>query len=329
MLDFLYIKHDNKERSNLSIVYPAFVVTKSSDLMTRGRDFYAVWDPDKSMWSTDEDDVTRMVDNELDEWVKNHRDILLKYVTVKYMWDSSSGSKAAWHNYVQRLQRDNYVQLDSKLIFKSQKTTKLDYATKRLNYDIAPGKIDCYEKLMSTLYDPSERTKLEWAVGSIISGDSKKIQKFIVLYGSAGTGKGTFLEHVVEKLFPGYCASFEAKALTSRNNQFALESFKSNPLVAIQQDGDLSNIADNTKLNSIVSHEKMVVNEKFKSQYESRFHSFLFMGTNEPVYITGSKSGLNRRLIDVRPSGRKLDPDEYDRIIGGIGSELGAIADHC
>ena len=44
-------------------------------------------------------------------------------------------------------------------------------------------------KKISTLYDPEERQKLEWAIGAIISGDSKKIQKFIVLYGAAGTGK--------------------------------------------------------------------------------------------------------------------------------------------
>ena len=33
-------------------------------------------------------------------------------------------------------------------------------------------------------------------------------------------------------------------------NSFALEAFKSNPMVAIQHDGDLSRIEDNTRLNS-------------------------------------------------------------------------------
>lgn len=57
------------------------------------------------------------------------------------------------------------------------------------------------------------------------------------------------------------------KALGSSSNAFALEAFKTNPLVAIQHDGDLSRIEDNTRLNSLVSHELMTVNEKFKSTY--------------------------------------------------------------
>lgn len=38
----------------------------------------------------------------------------------------------------------------------------------------------------------------------------------------------------------------------SANNSFALEAFKANPLIAIQHDGDLSKIEDNTRLNSLV-----------------------------------------------------------------------------
>ena len=38
----------------------------------------------------------------------------------------------------------------------------------------------------------------------------------------------------------------------------------------------------------------------------ARSNAFLFMGTNKPVKITDAKSGIIRRLIDVRPSGNKL-----------------------
>ena len=115
----------------------------------------------------------------------------------------------------------------------------------------------------------------------------------------------------------------------SSNNSFALEAFKSNPLVAIQHDGDLSKIEDNTKLNSLVSHELMTINEKFKSTYENRFKCFLFMGTNKPVKITDGKSGLLRRLIDVHPSGQKLPVREYKKLVSQIPFELGGIAWHC
>ena len=122
---------------------------------------------------------------------------------------------------------------------------------------------------------------------------------------------------------------FDAKALGSASNAFALEAFKSNPLVAIQHDGDLSRIEDNTRLNSLVSHEIMTVNEKFRPTYSNQFKAFLFMGTNKPVKITDAKSGLLRRLIDVSPSGEKLSPKEYKVVTKQIAFELGAIAYHC
>ena len=53
------------------------------------------------------------------------------------------------------------------------------------------------------------------------------------------------------------------------------------------------------------------------------------MGTNKPVKITDAKSGLIRRLIDVSPSGNKLNPKEYKTIVKQVGFELGAIAYHC
>ena len=178
------------------------------------------------------------------------------------------------------------------------------------------------------MYDEEERHKIEWAIGSIVTGDSKKIQKFMVFYGEAGTGKSTIL-NVIEKLFQGYHTVFDAKALGSSNNAFALEAFKSNPLVAIQHDGDLSRIEDNTRLNSLVSHETMPINEKFKGLYNAHFICFLFMGTNRPVKITDGKSGLLRRLIDVSPSGNKLSIREYKKVVKQVEFELGAIAYHC
>ena len=73
----------------------------------------------------------------------------------------------------------------------------------------------------------------------------------------------------------------------------------------------------------------MTINEKFKSTYANRFKCFLFMGTNKPVKITDGKSGLIRRLIDVHPSGNKLDTREYKTCMKQIPFELGAIASHC
>lgn len=328
MVDFLIISTRPTKRGVIEI-YPRFrTYPKSSDLMTRGGDFYAIWDEEAGLWSTDESVALRLIDQELDKYAKENRNKFDGDVRVLHMWDSEAGMIDSWHKYCQKQIRDSYHMLDEKLIFTNTGTNKTDYASKRLDYPLEPGDISAYDKLIGTLYTPEERHKIEWAIGSIVTGDSKSLQKFMVLYGAAGTGKSTILG-IIEKLFKGYYAVFDAKALGSNGSQFALEAFRDNPLVAIQHDGDLSRIEDNTRLNSLVSHEKMVVNEKYTKGYTNNFKCFLFMGTNKPVKITDAKSGLIRRLIDVSPSGNKLDPKEYKRVVKQIDFELGAIAHHC
>lgn len=327
MLDFMMIATRTVKKT-VTEIYPKFIIKKSKDLMIRGGDFYAVWVDELGLWSTDENDAIQMIDREL----KKYRDEKFQNcegtVKVLYLWDNESGMIDAWHKYCQKQMRDNFHMLDEKLIFSNTAVNKKDYASKRLSYPLEPGETPAYDKLMSTLYSEEERHKIEWAIGSIVSGDSKWIQKFMVLYGAGGTGKSTVL-NIIQQLFEGYYSVFDAKALGSSSNSFALEAFKSNPLVAIQHDGDLSKIEDNTRLNSLVSHELMTINEKFKSTYENRFKCFLFMGTNKPVKITDAKSGLIRRLIDVSPSGKKLSFREYEAAVKQISFELGGIASHC
>lgn len=327
MVDFLLISTRSTKRGVIEI-YPKFIIKKSSDLMIRGGDFYAIWLEERGLWSTEEQDALQLIDDELDKYAEENRQRFDSTIKVLHMWDAESGMIDFWHKYCQKQMRDSFRMLDEKLIFSNTKTSKKDYASKRLSYPMEPGNTPAYDRLMSTLYEKEERQKIEWAIGSIVCGDSKKIQKFMVLYGAAGTGKSTVL-NIIQQLFEGYYSVFDAKALGSSSNSFALEAFKSNPLVAIQHDGDLSKIEDNTRLNSLVSHELMTVNEKFKSTYANRFKCFLFLGTNKPVKITDAKSGLIRRLIDVSPSGNKLSPKEYKATVKQVSFELGAIANRC
>lgn len=327
MLDFFTVATRSKKPGYIEI-YPKFQVKPTEDLMIRGGDFYAVWVEDRGLWSTDEYDVVQLVDRELTKYAEEHKNELDGNVKISYMWDAESGMIDAWHKFCQKQIRDTYHQLDEKLVFANDGTNKTDYASKRLSYPLEAGAYPAYEQIISTLYSEEERHKLEWAIGSIVSGESKNLQKFLVLYGGPGTGKSTIL-NIIQDLFEGYHTVFDAKALGSANAQFALEPFKKNPLVAIQHDGDLSKIEDNTRLNSVVSHEWMNVNEKHKSQYENRFICFLFMGTNKPVKITDGKSGILRRLIDVTPSGNKIPPREYKKLMKQVKFELGPIAYHC
>ena len=309
-------------------IYPKFIIKKSSDLMIRGGDFYAIWIDERGMWSTDEQDAVDLIDRELDRYAEENRTRFDGNIRVLHMWDAETGMIDTWHKYCQKQMKDQFHMLDEKLIFSNTKVTKRDYASKSLPYPLEPGETPAWERLVSTLYSPEERHKIEWCIGAIVTGESKKLQKFLVFYGAVGTGKSTII-NVIMQLFEGYHTSFSAKDLGSSSNAFALEAFRANPLVAIQHDGDLSRIEDNTRINSLVSHEMMTVNEKFRSAYSNRFKTFLIMGTNKPVKITDAKSGVIRRLIDVTPTGDKVPPDEYRRLTRQIPFELGGIAYHC
>ena len=325
MLDFMSVCVSTG-RNGIEI-YPKFIVKKTKDLMIQGGDFYAVWCEEKGLWSTDEDDVRIMVDHELDAVAEKYKETE-NTVKIRHMWDSDSGVIDKWHKYCQRQLRDSFKPLDETLTFSNTEVKKTDYVSKRLPYPLEKGEPTAWNSLIGVLYSPEEKHKIEWIIGAIVSGDSKKMQKFAVLYGAMGTGKSTVID-IIEWLFEGYYGVFDAKALGSSSDQFALESFRDNPLVAIQHDGDLSRIEDNTRLNSLVSHEKMRVNEKHKKTYSNAFKSFLIMGTNKPVKITDAKSGLIRRLIDISPTGNKVPRREYDRLKAQIKFELGKIATYC
>lgn len=330
-MDFIKVytretKNNSKNREAGSTeVYIDFKVFNTKDLMTRGHSFYAVYNPITKLWSKNEMTVVQLVDEEIMKMVNKVQNPE-KPVVYGLMEDYQSGNWQKYTSYIKNMP-DNWAPLDDKIRFANDELTRASHATRRLPYARQAGSIENYDRLMEVLYRPSERDKLEWAVGAILTGDSKHIQKFIALYGSAGSGKSTFL-NIVQKLVEGYYITFNAKDLVG-HDVFGAEIFKSNPIVAIQHDADLSKIEDNSTLNSIISHEEIVINEKHKSKYSMHINCFLLLGTNKPVAISDTKSGLLRRLIDVHPSGEKVLKSEYVKLVKGINFEIGAIADHC
>ena len=322
-MDFLQIE-ERHSKNGIELI-PVFIIGRSKDLMIRGNNFYAVWDEENQVWSKDENRCTSLIDNEL---TKRRNEIGLEGVTVKYLKYTNTQSMSMWKNYIKKLSIDNFVPLDASIVFANTEKKRELYSSHSLSYALAPGDYSAYNELVSVLYSPEERDKLEWIIGSIVTGDSKTLQKFVVLTGDAGTGKSTIIK-IIRKLFDGYCSVVDAKALGSATAAFPLESLKNNPLVAYQDDTDLSKIKENTILNSLISHEPLEVNEKYAKKYQMIFSCMLILGSNEEVKISDSRSGIQRRLIDVRPTGKKVSFRRYNKLMKQIEFELGAIAWHC
>ena len=224
-MDFYKIAERVGKNKNLE-VFPDFKVANSKDLMIRGNRFYAIWDEKAGLWSTNEYDVARLVDEELEAHAEKLRE-RCNSVSVKYMSSYSSKSWSEFKNYVSKI-GDNAKQLDTRITFSNTESNKKDYVSRKLSYPLKKGKHKSYDAIMNTLYSPDERRKIEWAVGAIISGDSKNIQKFLVFYGDPGTGKSTVLE-IIQQLFEGYYTIFEAKSLTSSNNIFRINTLSNIP----------------------------------------------------------------------------------------------------
>ena len=328
MANFFEIKEKEVRSKGVIQIYPSFKVISNSGLMIKGGKFYALWDEDNKIWSKNEFDLIRLVDEEIDKYVKNRGyEPLGDKIQRMYLSDFSSNTWKEYKKYTS-LFPDNYKVLDQKVMFANDIPRKTDYCSHKLPYDRIEGPSPAYDELVHKFYAPEELEKIEWAIGSIFCGDSTKIQKFIVLRGEAGTGKSTML-NIIDTLFEGYTAAFKAKELVSGDNQFAGDAFANNPLVGINGDADLSNIKDNSILNTIIAHEKMVINEKYKTKYELKPGTFLFVGTNNKVKITDARSGLIRRIIDVTPTGDTFSESKYDKLVSKVNNELGQIADHC
>lgn len=329
MLDFFKIRTKSLPTKNTTVIYPDFIVGRHKDLMIRGGVFYAVFNEETGLWSTDEFDVADIVDRELWNVYDKMKSSVASDATlsVESMREYDSKSWTRYKKFVRDMP-DDYVLLDTKLAFSGQIFKRENYVSKYLPYNLNDAACPAWDELIGTLYSEDERRKIEWGIGSIVAGDSVKISKFFVLYGDPGSGKGTVLDIIV-KMFEGYTCFIEAHALGNQSSVFSTAAFKDNPLVALEYDSDLSKIETNTRLNSIVAHETIKVRDLYQSAYNLRINAMIFLATNSPVQITDAKSGIIRRLIDVNPSGNRIPSKRYQQLVRSIDFELGAIAKHC
>lgn len=324
-MDF-YTIETNPVRGQMGFMeaVPRFTNVNSRDIMIRDGSFVAIWNPKTELWSKSEFDVIDIIDDDVRNYVETSG---IQNLVPKLCRRDDDG---VWKKY--RLWSKNMVDTDHPLdrmpVFANTPIRQEDHVSYRLPYSPEDGIPVNWTKLIDTLYDPSERQKIEWMIGAVLTGGSRKIDKFLVFYGDPGSGKSTIL-NVMQNLFGDFCVPFDSESLAQRNNSFALVAFADDPLVAIEHDGDLSRIETNTRLNSIISNEIQLVNEKFKKPRSLRITTTLIMASNNPVKITDANSGIPRRLLDVSPSGRRLPIGEYNEVMDGVYQELGVIAQHC
>lgn len=303
--------------------YPSLQALESSDLIIRGGQFVAIWDEATGLYSRRLSHVPDIIDRAFAKMVGER---LRPGDTIKKVRVFDNQIYSRLMGLIRSI-GDMGPELDQRLVYANETPTKEHAASFKMPYALSDAACPAWDEVISKLYAPEERLKIEWAIGSILAG-AENIQKFYVFFGPPGSGKSTIL-NIIEMLFDGHTANFSAFEMGKADAQFSLEPFAKNPLVAIDQDGDLSRIELNKNLNSIVSHDRVLINSKGKNLYSIKPRATLFIGTNEPIKISNRKSGLFRRLVDIQPTGALFDEDEYHRLMDLVRFELGAIATHC
>lgn len=323
-MDFIRVAY-KENKDGTKEFYPSLQAIESTDLVIRGGQFVAIWDEDTGLYSRRLSHVPDIIDR---AFMKMVGERLRNGDTVKRMrvYDNQLYSK--WLGLVRGI-GDMGPELDQRIVFANEEPTKGMAASFKMPYALSRAPHPAWDEICSTLYEPDERQKFEWAIGSILTGASADtIQKFYVFFGPPGTGKST-IAMIIEWIFEGHCAHFSAYDMGKADAQFSLEPFSRNPLVAVDQDADLSRLELNKNINSIVSHDKVLINAKGKNLFEIKPRSTLFMCTNEPVKMSNRKSGIFRRLVDIQPTGTLILEDRYHQLMAQVRYELGAIAQHC
>lgn len=336
MFDFLKVSKSWDAKKARYVYAPKFVVKSTiKDLMIRSKDFYAIFNEETGLWETDDSKAVEMIDHQVREYAEKDAGENLADEEhgplIKLIADTDNRLIESWHRFCQKDLRDRWFSLDQKIIFSNQEPKREDYASKKLEYPLQDEPAPYYTKLCEQLYLPEEQEKWEWFIGCIIAGDSRKIQKMLVFYGEPGTGKSTVIGKVIaENLlggYDGYATKFEANNLVSRDS-FGTDFLEHDSVLAYDDDAELGLITSKTTLNKIISHESIRVNAKFKSPFIIKPNCLLIVGSNEPVQMSPN-SGMNRRLIDVRPTGNRLNPHDYDICVEQLPFERSGIAWKC
>lgn len=121
-------------------------------------------------------------------------------------------------------------------------------------------------------------------------------KKAIWLYGSGSNGKSTY-QDVIKNIVGNDCYS------TLKFNEFS-ERFSLHALIGKSVNiGDDVNagvrVDDSSNFNSIVTHDSVTIEEKYKSPYHTTLYCTLIQSTNEMPTIRNKTNGTYRRMLIV------------------------------
>ena len=323
LVDFITIAIKEKRSNNRSSdyeVYPEFIYS-GKDIVRKGGELYAFWHEGK--WYQDIDDLVKVIDatsyekaNEIK--AKDDR----ADVRVNRMDIHGSGLMKKFIEFCKNGKQSS-IGFNQKILFSEDEMKREHYATTQLSYTPTDGPTDAFDEMFDVLYTEEELRKILWFIGAVLTNNIHRIHKFMYLYGSKGTGKGTAIQ-IFKMLFEGYYENIDLKSLTS-NSEFASSGVKEVPIL-VDEDAILTNIQNDTYLLKMTAHEPITVNQKHKKPYPITFKGLLITASNQPFQVRNIDSGITRRAVVVEPTGEKLPRDDYDRLMNQIGFELPAIA---
>lgn len=306
------------------VIYPEFRHINIKDLVVKGGVFFAYWDGE--VWSNDVNRLLGQIDKEC--WDAYHKlkdgDPSLT-IDIKSMDMDSSGSMNRWVNYCKKVTTPQ-PQFDSKILYSDYTPKREDYSTIQLSYSPKAGSIKSFERLTSVLYDQSEIDKITWALGALFTGEIAHIEKFLYLYGAKGTGKGTILK-IINHLCETYISSIDLQTLTG-TSEFATAGVHEVPIL-IDSDTKLDKIKKDTNLLKLTGHEEVLKRVMYQSPYPVVFHGLVVTASNDRFAMKNKDSGIVRRALVVKPSGRKVSGADYNYLMKNIAFEIPAIAQHC
>lgn len=291
------------------------------DIIGNGNNLIAFWDDDKKEWRQSFGELCTYIDRKLTEYRDNNEVYRNGGYKVSKWADLSTNNAIRFkRDILPILSEASHFgpgDVNNKLTFATSETKKKDVALYRLPYDPIDIQTPAFDTFSERLYG-EEINKVLWHMGCALCNDNMKNHKVMLIYGMPGSGKSSLLK-IIKEVFKNYAEYVDIDRIADSTDKFALAQLKRNPSVGLCDEADLTRVNTNSILNKVFSHDELSINEKNQKAFNLDSRTLFFIGTNHPVNITDSNSGLTRRIVDVQPQGQNMfKPKEFEELMDRI-----------